>query len=73
MRDGGGQRHRQREKQDSCQEPDAELNSGAPGSRPEPKAGANLLSHPGIPPSAFVTRSQLMLMLLVGEITLGDL
>ena len=43
------QRHRQREKQAPCREPDAGLDPGTPGSRPGPKAGAELLSHPGIP------------------------
>ena len=43
------QRHRQRDKQDPCREPDTGLDPRTPGSRPEPKAGAKLLSHPGIP------------------------
>ena len=43
------QRHRRREKQAPCQEPDSGLNPGTPGSRPGPMAGAKLLSHPGIP------------------------
>ena len=42
------QRHRQREKQAPCREPDAEFNPKTPGSRPEPKADSELLSHPGI-------------------------
>ena len=46
---GEGQRHRQREKQAPCREPDAGLNPGTPGSCPEPKAGAKPLSHPGTP------------------------
>ena len=37
-------RHRQREKQAPCREPDAGVNSRTPGSCPEPKAGAQLLS-----------------------------
>ena len=41
------QRHRQREKQASCGEPDAGLNPGTPGSQSEPKAGTQPLSHPG--------------------------
>ena len=51
MRDteGEGQRHRQREKQAPCREPDAGLEPRTPGSRPEPKADAQLLSHPGVP------------------------
>ena len=43
------QRHRQREKQAPCREPDVGLDPGTPGSHPGPKAGAKLLSHPGIP------------------------
>ena len=44
------QRHRQREKQAPCfWEPDVGFDSGSPGSRPGPKAGAKLLRHPGIP------------------------
>ena len=45
------QRHRQREKQAPRREPDVGLDPGTPGSRPEPKADTQLLSHPGIPPS----------------------
>ena len=44
-----GQRHRRREKQASCQEPDVGLDHGTPGSCPGPKAGTKPLSHPGIP------------------------
>ena len=43
------QRHRQREKQAPCWEPDVGLDPGTPGSRPVPKAGTKPLSHPGIP------------------------
>ena len=43
------QRHGQREKQAPCGEPDAVLDSGTLGSRPELKADAQSLSHPGIP------------------------
>ena len=39
-----GQRHRQRQKQAPRREPDAGLDPGTPGSRPEPKAGAQPLS-----------------------------
>ena len=39
-------RHRQREKQAPCKTP-----SPDPGSRPEPKADAEPLSHPGVPMS----------------------
>ena len=49
------QRHRQREKQAPCREPDVGLNDpGSPGSRPGLKAGAKLLSHPGIPRKSFL-------------------
>ena len=43
------QRHRQRENQAPCREPDVGLDPGTPGSCPGPKAGAKLLSHPGVP------------------------
>ena len=43
------QRHRQREKQAPCREPDVGLDPETAGSRPGPKTGAQLLSHPGIP------------------------
>ena len=43
------QRHRQRVKQTTHREPDAELNPGTQGSCPEPKTDAQLLSHPGVP------------------------
>ena len=46
------QRHRQREKQAPCGEPDVGLDPGAPGSHPGLKAGAQPLSHPGIPLSS---------------------
>ena len=43
--------HRQKQKQAPHEEPDAELNPWTPGSCPEPKADAQPLSHPGIPPA----------------------
>ena len=49
MRDTQRQRHRQREKQALCGEPDVGLDPGTLGSQPEPKADAQLLSYPGIP------------------------
>ena len=49
MRDPERQRHRQREKQAPCREPDVGLDPRTQGSRPGPKAGAKPLSHPGIP------------------------
>ena len=39
----------QRHKQTACKEPDAGLEPGNPGSHPEPKAGAQPLSHTGVP------------------------
>ena len=38
MRDTERQRHKQREKQAPCGEPDAALDPRTPGSQPEPKA-----------------------------------
>ena len=44
-----GQRHRQREKQAPCREPDVGLDPRTPGSFPGLKVGTKPLSHPGIP------------------------
>ena len=51
MRDTGRERkrHRQREKQAPCREPDVGLGPETPGPSPGPKAGTKPLSHPGIP------------------------
>ena len=49
MRDTERQRYRQREKQAPCKEPNEGLDPRTPGSRPEPKADAQPLSHPGSP------------------------
>ena len=49
MRDTERQRHRQREKQALCREPNGELDPRTPGSQPELKADAQPLSHPGAP------------------------
>ena len=46
------ERVRQREKQAPCREPEAELDPRTPGSRPEPKADTQPLSHPGAPKRA---------------------
>ena len=54
------QRHRQREKQAPCREPDVGLHPGTPGSRPELKAGAQLLSHPGIPTHLFLPSKRII-------------
>ena len=51
--EGERQRFSQKEKQAQCREPDVELNPGTPGSRPEPKADAQPLSHPGVPRLVF--------------------
>ena len=48
MRDTKKQIHRQKEKQAPCGEPDVGLHPGTLQSRPELKADAQPLSHPGI-------------------------
>ena len=50
------QRHRQREKQAPCREPDVGLDARTPRSRPGPKASAKLLSHPGVPEECILKR-----------------
>ena len=42
------ERERQREKQAPCRKPDVGLDPGTTGSRPEPKADTQPLSHPGV-------------------------
>ena len=49
MRDTERQKHRQREKQSPCGEPNVGLDPGTPGYPPELKVDAQPLSHPGIP------------------------
>ena len=50
MRDRERQRETQAEGEaGSMQGPNAGLDPGSPGSHPEPKADAQLLSHPGVP------------------------
>ena len=56
MRDTERQRHRQREKQTPCREPDAGLDPRTLGLRPEPKADAQPLSYPSAPPQRDVLR-----------------
>ena len=56
MRDRERQRHRQREKQVPLREPDVVLGSQIPGSRPEPKADDQPLSHPGVPETQTIKR-----------------
>ena len=58
MRDRERQRHRQWEKQAPCREPDAGLDPETPGSRPEPKADAQQLSHTGVPCPYFVPEKE---------------
>ena len=52
------QRHRQREKQAPCREPVVGLDPETPGSHPGLKAGANPLSHPGIPEITLLNATQ---------------
>ena len=52
------QRHEQREKTGSMQEAQCGLDPGSPGSRPEPKADVQPLSHPGIPIANFYISPQ---------------
>ena len=47
------QRHRLREKQAPCGEPDVGLDSRTLGSCPEPKADTQPLNHPGAPRNKF--------------------
>ena len=52
------ERERQREKQALCRDPAVGLDPETPGSRSGPKAGAKLLSHPGIPTFSFFKRKR---------------
>ena len=52
------QRHRQREKQAPCWRSDVGLDPGTPGSHPEWKVDAQLLSHPDIPHIDFLIYPQ---------------
>ena len=47
------QRHRRREKQTPCSEPDVGLDPRTPGSCSEPKVDAQPLSHPGAPQQTY--------------------
>ena len=49
MRHGERQKHRQREKQAPCGEPDVGLDPGTPGSCTDPEADAPLRSPSGVP------------------------
>ena len=49
------QRHRWREKQAPCREPDVRLDPRTPGSQLQPKAYTQPLSHPGSPKDALKT------------------
>ena len=50
------ERERQRKKQAPYREPDVGLDPETVGSHPEPKADAQLLSHPGIPVQKVLNR-----------------
>ena len=50
------ERHRQREEETPCREPDVGLDPRTLGSHLGPKAGAKPLSHPGIPQKYFNKR-----------------
>ena len=63
----GRQRHRQREKQVPCREPDMELDPGTVGSCPEPKADAQPLSHPGIPVEEYLIQGAVSLEIMYLE------
>ena len=65
-----GQRHRQREKQVPCRDPDVGLDSGSPGSCRKLKADAQSLSHPGVPMTEFLM-SFVMSMIHQGFFFLG--
>ena len=56
-------RHRQREKQDPCKEPNVGLDPRSPGSRPVPKAGTKPLRHPGIPVIPFFKKDFIYLFM----------
>ena len=63
------QRLRQTEKQAPCGESDEELDPRTPGSRPEPKADAQPLSHPRCPHSLTLNRDNLPTSIL--KVSLG--
>ena len=52
------QRHRQREKQTRCREPDMGLDPLTLGSLPEPEANTQPLSHPSAPLPKFSTKTR---------------
>ena len=49
MKDRERQRHRQRDRQTPCRDPDVGLDPRTPGSQPEPKADAQPLNYPCAP------------------------
>ena len=63
------QRHKQREKQAPCREPDVGLHPGTPGSGPGLKAGAKPLSHPGIPIKSLKKKQKQILSLFTLKLT----
>ena len=64
------QRHRQREKQAPCGEPDVGLDPRTLGSCPEPKADAQPLSHPGVPHYYFLTKNLIMVKYTYYKVTI---
>ena len=66
------QRHRQREKQAPCREPDVGLDPRTPGSRPESKEDAQSLSHAGAPTSfCFNLKSSVKVKVMVPDLFLN--
>ena len=61
------QRHKRRKKQAPCREPDVGLDPGTLGSRPEPKADAQPLSHPGVPGLMLLMELPLMSLIAIPE------
>ena len=59
------QRHRQREKHVPCREPEVGLDPKIPGSRPEPKADAQPLNYPGVPPIFLLEKQSLSEILMI--------
>ena len=67
MRNREGQRHKQREKQAPCREPNVALDPRTPESRPEPKADGSTTEPPSCPCSfIFLLLIHLIPVLFVG-------
>ena len=71
MRNTERQRHRQREKQAPCGEPDVRLEPGTPGSRLEPKADTQPLNHAGVPGCPIFNASKSLLNVLKRKVLRG--